>query len=73
MGRLWRNLSTGKEKDAVSTFVVPGNHDIDFQGKNRNRTEICDLLSEGITPEIINEELAKFDNFYSFEHFSSMR
>lgn len=69
LGRLWRNLSTGKEKDAVSTFVVPGNHDIDFQGKNRNRTEICDLLSEGITPEIINEELAKFDNFYSFSQY----
>ena len=50
----------------VNTLVVPGNHDIDFGGKARGRSEIAELLSSPVTEEMIAEELNKFNqcNYY---------
>ena len=67
LGRLWRRISDKYSMQyPVSTFVVPGNHDIDFGGKSRGRSEIAEMLSSPVTEEMIAEELKKFDNFYDF-------
>ncbi len=67
LGVLWKQIC---EKftmtHPISTIVVPGNHDMDFGGKPRNRSEVAELLSAPVTNEIIAEELKKFDNFYDF-------
>ena len=67
LGKLWRKLTDKYNlNDPIHTFVVPGNHDIDFKGKPRNRNEVCDLLLDGITEEIINKEITNFNKFYDF-------
>ena len=67
LGLLWKRISEKYPMSyPVNTLVVPGNHDIDFGGKARGRSEIAELLSSPVTEEMIAEELNKFNNFYSF-------
>ena len=67
LGLLWKRISDKYPKSySVNTLVVPGNHDIDFGGKPRGRSEIAELLSSPVTEEMIAEELKKFANFYNF-------
>ena len=49
----------------VTTLIVPGNHDINFEGKGRDRSEIRKMLNEEKADELIDSELQLFDNFYS--------
>jgi len=67
LGLLWKRIS---DKYAMTypanTLVVPGNHDMDFGGKTRSRSEVAELLSSPVTEEMIAEELKKFDSFYNF-------
>lgn len=70
LGNLWRKLTNKFNLIyPINTLVVPGNHDIDFKGQRRNRSEICELINTGITDEIITEEIAKFHNFYEVAQF----
>lgn len=67
LGRLWKKITDKFSlKYPVNTLVVPGNHDIDFNGKPRNRSEVSMLLSSGVTDNMIAEELKRFENFYTF-------
>lgn len=49
----------------VNTLIVPGNHDIDFNGERRDRSEIRQILNEEKVDELIDSELEKFNNFYN--------
>lgn len=49
----------------VTTLIVPGNHDINFESERRDRTEIRQILNQGKADELIDSELQRFDNFYS--------
>lgn len=51
-------------------FVVPGNHDLDFEGKERDRQDIATILNNGVSTEIINEEIKKFNNFWTFSQYN---
>lgn len=67
LGRIWKALTEGKDnKKYLYTYIVPGNHDMDFGGEKRNRSDINELLFEGVSTDIIENELKKFDNFMSF-------
>lgn len=68
LGSLWRSI---KEKFDVyvDTFVVPGNHDMDFMGQERSRTQICEILNNGVNEDNINEELTHFNNFFEFAEY----
>lgn len=67
LGRLWRKIKDKfSMKYPVSTLVVPGNHDMDFGGTPRSRSEVVELLSKKVNNGMIVDELKKFDNFYSF-------
>lgn len=70
LGNLWRKLTNKFNLIyPINTFVVPGNHDIDFQCQRRNRSEICELINAGITDEMITEELENFHNFYDIAQY----
>lgn len=71
LGKLWRKLTDKFNLIyPINTFIVPGNHDIDFKGVRRNRSDICELINAGITDEMITKELEKFQNFYPIaEHY----
>ncbi len=51
-------------------MVVPGNHDINFNGKQRNRSDVAEIFNNGISPEILNEEYSKFSEFWKFANFN---
>jgi len=65
LGRLWKKI---REKfniyNSVSTRVVPGNHDMNFNGVKRDRSEIRIMLNEGTAEELVGPELQKFEEFY---------
>lgn len=70
LGALWRGIKDKFSKDErIVTFVVPGNHDIDFNGKKRSRAEINELLSQEITDDVLEQELALFKNFYELAEY----
>lgn len=49
----------------INTLIVPGNHDMVFDGDNRDRTEIRQMLNQGKADELIDTELQRFNNFYA--------
>lgn len=65
MGKLWKKICEKFSKFGnVYTRVVPGNHDINFNGENRDRTSIKAMINDGRIDEKINDELTNFNNFY---------
>lgn len=65
LGGLWRGIKDKFPKDErIETFIVPGNHDIDFNGAKRSRVEINELFADGVTDDILQHELMLFENFY---------
>lgn len=48
----------------IPYYIVPGNHDINFQGQPRERLDVKELHNSGIIDDQIEDELKKFDNFY---------
>lgn len=50
----------------VPFYIVPGNHDMKFDGKIRERHELIDLHNSGKIDSMIDEELDKFACFYKF-------
>jgi len=50
----------------IPYYVVPGNHDIDFNNQPRGRIDIKALHNEDKLDSKIDEELNKFENFYKF-------
>lgn len=50
----------------IYTLIVPGNHDINFDKKSRNRDEISKLLKSNVSNMVINEELKKMKDFFDF-------
>lgn len=67
MGKLWRKICDKFDKHGnVYTLVVPGNHDINFNGKNRDRTSIKSMINDGKIDEKIEAELVNFNNFYDY-------
>ena len=70
LGKLWKLIGKKFEPQyGVSTYMVPGNHDINFDGISRDRSEICELKRETITEQQISDELLKFAGFYDFANF----
>lgn len=70
LGKLWRKLTDKFNLlYPINTLIVPGNHDIDFNGQRRNRSEVCEIINSGITDEMISKELEKFQNFYAIAEF----
>lgn len=64
---LWNKICTKFNKYGnVCTRVVPGNHDINFNGESRDRTIIRSMINEGKIDEKIDNELTNFNNFYNF-------
>ena len=53
----------GKE-DIIPFYVVPGNHDIDFDGNPRERVDVRELHNNGTIDNEIDTELTKFGSFY---------
>lgn len=53
----------------VPIYMVPGNHDCNFEGKSRNREEILQVL-QNITEEDLISETKKFDGFYLIAKFN---
>lgn len=51
---------------SVTIFVIPGNHDIDFDSKNMNRNMVSKALASGETETITQEYLEKMKEFYEF-------
>lgn len=67
IGRLVTRIREKFSKtNSVYAFVVPGNHDINFNGESRDRTSIKTMINEGKIDEKIDDELTKFDNFYDY-------
>lgn len=54
----------------IRVVLVPGNHDIDFKEKNRNRSEISKAWKENKVEEYILSDISKMDNFYNFANFN---
>lgn len=48
----------------INYFIVPGNHDIDFNNVSRNRVDVLKLQKEGLLDLEIENELKSFSNFY---------
>lgn len=66
LGRLWSKICQKFSKhNSVYTLIVPGNHDINFNGENRDRSSIKSMINEGAIDSKIDEEIVKFDNFYT--------
>lgn len=65
LGKLYQKIKD-KFNINISTFVVPGNHDINFGSVTRNRNEIRDLLNNTICDETISNELNRFEKFFKF-------
>ena len=64
--RLHKGISEKYRLDYfVTTLIVPGNHDINFEGEGRDRSEIRKMLNEEKADELIDSELQLFNNFYS--------
>ena len=53
----------GKE-DIIPFYVVPGNHDINFDGNPRERVDVRELHNNGTIDNEIDTELTKFGSFY---------
>lgn len=67
MGKLWKKICDKFDKHGnVYTLVVPGNHDINFNGENRDRTSIKSMINDGEIDEKIEAELVNFNNFYDY-------
>lgn len=60
---LRRKLDSNK---IIKFFIVPGNHDINFNNISRNRIDILKLQKEGLLDYEIENELKCFSNFYIF-------
>lgn len=69
LGKLYHGIKNKFSNMDIQTFVVPGNHDINFEGNKRSRIEICELTNKGITDEMIGKELERFDNFYELSKY----
>lgn len=66
-----RIKSTYFEQDQkIDTIIVPGNHDIDFNGKNRDRSVISNARNKGFTDKIIEEDLDEMKNFFDFAKYN---
>ncbi len=48
----------------INVYMVPGNHDINFDNKTRNRLDVLSMLNNGTIEENIGKELVNFNNFY---------
>ena len=70
VGKLFGQLSDKlREKFGnkyIPFYIVPGNHDIEFKGNIRERSELMDLHNSGKIDSMIDEELNRFTNFYNF-------
>ena len=51
---------------AIQLFVVPGNHDIDFDGQPRSRSDVLKIRNNGYLKTDIESEISKFANFWNF-------
>lgn len=50
----------------IQFFVVPGNHDIDFNEQPRSRSDILKIRNKGYLKADIESEISKFANFWDF-------
>ena len=64
------NRALGSTK-FINFYVVPGNHDINFEGKNRNRDDILQNIRSGNVESLVNDEINKFGNFYEFAEYNN--
>ena len=48
----------------IPYYIVPGNHDINFEGKPRERIDVKELHNKGTIDKEIDDELEKFNAFY---------
>lgn len=67
MWKLWTKIREKFIKYGdVYTLVVPGNHDINFNGGKRDRASVKSMINEGKIDEKIDDELTNFNNFYEY-------
>lgn len=52
-------------------YVVPGNHDIDFMGVSRSRSEVNTILKNAIEEKTLSNEYDKFNNFWKFANYNN--
>lgn len=50
----------------IGIFVVPGNHDIDFEKSIISRTDITDRLKDNETDEVSQQFISKMSNYFEF-------
>ncbi len=51
-------------KNLIPFYIVPGNHDINFDGVPRERFDVKELHNNGTIDNEIDNELMKFSSFY---------
>lgn len=64
-GMLNNQLKKKLHKDIlIPYYIVPGNHDINYNGQPRDRIDVVELHNNGTIDSEIDNELTKFDAFY---------
>ena len=53
-----------RKEDLIPYYIVPGNHDINFDGTPRDRIDVKELHNNGVIDNEIDNELLKFNSFY---------
>lgn len=54
----------------IPIYMVPGNHDINFEGGTRDRELVLDIINDPYIDEKVEQELLRFENFYSIAKFN---
>lgn len=72
LGKIIKNIKDKYLDDAkrIHTIIVPGNHDIDFNGQNRNRSEIASVWKENSLQSYIDSDINKMSKFFEFANYN---
>ncbi len=58
------------DEEKVDVIMVPGNHDLDFKGKQRARADITQLKKEGKLNQMIHADLENMKCFFDLANFN---
>ena len=73
LGKIIKNIKEKYLDDdkKVHTIIVPGNHDINFNGQSRDRAEIAKTWKEHGLQNYIEGDIAKMSNFFEFANYNN--